>query len=312
MAAAESDLPEKYRDASVITFEHHAIKMAAKVTDRKVNSVTGDVTLTLTPFEGLFDPDSLTFSPPLIEHAAGENNGFEHRWRMLSYAFGLPNPADFPVLPGLTNDDKNVLRRYVRVCRRLAGYSAINDEVGLSWSVKRGGTPDIKLTYPTDEAFAGTSLAFRQLHSEKENASFSKVKGLLMKAIKQLPPEEQAGARDLVMRWSSARGKLMNKLLENIVATKVGKADENPAPDDFPFSYCNIDPQKLILKFNYGDVIHYSGEQESLSELLEGEANAAYHKHAVLLAITSLSHLYFGFAVLVEAAIADASEGDAK
>ena len=59
----------------------------------------------------------------------------------------------------------------------------------------------------------------------------------------------------------------------------------------------------MILTFNYGDTIHFSGEQETLSDLLETEANAAYYKHAVLLAITNLSHLYFGFAVLAEAAL---------
>jgi hypothetical protein len=126
-----------------------------------------------------------------------------------------------------------------------------------------------------------------------------------MKAIKLLPPDEQEAPKTIVAQWAKARGKLMNRLLENIVATKIGKADTHPAPDDFPFSYCNIDPQKLILTFNYGDTIHFSGEQESLSELLEVEANAAYYKHAVLLAITSLSHLYFGFAVLAEAAMGE-------
>lgn len=298
-----SDLPAKYRDAAVITFEHHAIKMAAKITASKVNPLTGDVTFTLMPFEGLVHPYPLAFDPPLIEHAVGDNNGFAHRWEMLSYAFTLPDPADFPALPGLADEDKIVLSRYVKVCRRLAGYSALNDETGLSWSVKKGGQPDIKLSFPTEEAFGGTSLAFRQLHSDDEAASFSRTKGTLMKAIKLLPPDEREAPKSIVTQWTKARGSLMNRLLENIVATKVGKADENPVPDDFPFSYCNIDPQKLILTFNYGDTIHFSGEQESLSELLEVAANAAYYKHAVLLAITSLSHLYFGFAVLAEAAM---------
>jgi hypothetical protein len=302
-----SDLPAKYRDAAVITFEHHAIKMAAKITASKVNPLTGDVTFTLMPFEGLIHPRPLAFDPPLIEHGVGENNGFVHRWEMLSYAFALPDPADFPALAGLTDVDKTVLSRYAKVCRRLAGYSALNDETGLSWSVKKGGQPDVKLSFPTEEAFGGTSLAFRQLHSDDETASFSRTKGSLMKAIKLLPPDEQEASKRIVTQWAKARGKLMNRLLEDIVATKVGAEDENPAPADFPFSYCNIDPQKLILIFNYGDTIHFSGEQESLSELLEVEANAAYYKHAVLLAITSLSHLYFGFAVLAEAAMADAS-----
>lgn len=306
MTTTTGDLPAKYRDAAVITFEHHAIKMAAKITAKNVNPLTGHVTFTLMPFHGLIHPYPLAFEPPLIEHGVGENNGFMHRWEMLNYAFALPDPADFPALAGLSDDDKTVLSRYARVCRRLAGYSGINDETGLSWSVKKGGQPDVKLSFPTEEAFGGTSLAFRQLHSDDETASFSRTKGLLMKAIKLLPPDEREAPKRIVTQWAKARGKLMNRLLENIVATKVGKADAHPAPDDFPFSYCNIDPQKLILTFNYGDTIHFSGEQESLSELLEIEANAAYHKHAVLLAITSLSHLYFGFAVLVEAAMGPA------
>ena len=95
----------------------------------------------------------------------------------------------------------------------------------------------------------------------------------------------------------------MNRLLENIVCTKVGKADPHRAPDDFPFSYCNVNPQELNLTFNYGDTIHFSGEKEKLSTLLETEQNAADYKHAVLLAITNLSHLHFGFAVLAEAAV---------
>lgn len=294
-----------YADAAVITFEHHAIKMASKITARALNPLTRDVTLTLTPFEGLIHPYPLAFEPPLIVHAVGENNGFAHRWGMLSYAFALSDPAEFPVLAGLTEQDKIVLSRYAKVCRRLAGYSALNDDGGLSWSVKNGGKPDIKLSFPTEEAFGGTSLAFRQLHSDDETASFTRVKGLLMKAIKLLPQSEQEAPKKIVTQWAKARGKLMNRLLENIVATKVGKADENPAPDDFPFSYCNIDPQKLILTFNYGDTIHFSGEQESLSELLEVEANEAYYKHSVLLGIASLSHLYFGFAVLAESAIGE-------
>jgi hypothetical protein len=36
---------------------------------------------------------------------------------------------------------------------------------------------------------------------------------------------------------------------------------------------------------------------------LDDERNQAYYKNAVLLAINGLSHLYFGFALLVEAAM---------
>lgn len=296
-----------YDEASVLTFEYHDIKMACKITDNKLNPITGTRTLKFIPYEDLMHPYPLAFDPPLIEHAVGESNGFAHHWEKLNYAFAIPDPADFRHLPGLTDEDRAVLRRYVVVCRQLAGYSALNNESGITWTVAAGGAPDVQVEFPSPEAFGGTAMAFRQLHADGEAASFSRVKGLLMKVVMSLPEAERDAAKDVVAQWASARGNLMNRLLENIVAAKVSGSDEHPAPADFPFSYCNVNPQELILTFQYGDTIHFSGEQEKLSDLLENEANAAYYKHAVLLAITNLSHLYFGFAVLVEAALGASS-----
>jgi hypothetical protein len=93
----------------------------------------------------------------------------------------------------------------------------------------------------------------------------------------------------------------MNNLLEYIVCRE---AAPQGGPDDFPYSYYNVRPESLILTFQYGDIIHFSGEQENLMALTENEVNEAYYKYAVLLAITGLSHLYFGFALLVAAALA--------
>jgi hypothetical protein len=72
---------------------------------------------------------------------------------------------------------------------------------------------------------------------------------------------------------------------------------------NFPLSYSNIRPDRLITTFRYGDVIHFSDERENLSRLTENAANDAYHRYRVLLAITGLSHLYFEFALLAEAAM---------
>lgn len=295
-----------HENAAVITFEWHDIKMAGRVTENTVNPLLGTRTMKFLPYEDTIHPYPLSFDPPLIEHAVGEHSGFAHHWEKLNYAFALPNPADFPVLAALTDDDKGVLRRYVAVCRQLAGYSALNNDGGITWTVANG-KPDIKLEFPTPEAFGGTAIAFRQLHSDDEAASFSRTKGRLMQAIKMLPVAEQEAPKSVVTQWAKARGKLMNRLLENIVCTKLGQEDTHPAPENFPFSYCNINPQELILTFNYGDTIHFSGEQAKLTALLEIDANAAYYKQAVLCAIIALSHLYFGFAVLAEAALAQSS-----
>jgi hypothetical protein len=288
-------------EGGAITLEYGDIKMACKITRSVINPFTGDRVLNYVPYEDSIHPYPLAFDPPLIEHAVGEKNGFAHHWEKLNYAFGLPDPRNFPELATLTDDDKTLLRRYAKVCRQLAGYSALNMDSGLAIHHRPNGQPDVILDFPSDEAFAGTSLAFRQLHSQQEAASFDVIKGRVMKAIKLLPDAEQDAARKVVTQWSRARAALMNRMLQNIVAEKA--APPVPKGNVFPFSYCNIEPQKLILTFQYGDVIHFSGEQENLAKLVGDERNAAYYKHAVLGAIVNLSHLYFGFALLAEAAV---------
>jgi hypothetical protein len=101
-------------------------------------------------------------------------------------------------------------------------------------------------------------------------------------------------------QWVSARGKLMNQLLETIVCRKLAPKG---GASKFPHSFHNVHPESLILTFQYGDVIHFSSERENLAALTENETNEAYYKFAVLLAISGLSHLYFGFALLVEATL---------
>jgi len=182
-------------------------------------------------------------------------------------------------------------------------------ESGMRYSKKEGGNPEITLKFPSPETFGGTSLAFRQLHSDDEPASFSRTRGRIMRAIKLLPAGEQDVLKKVVAQWAKARGALMNRTLRTIVCEMAAP----PVPPDRevpPFSYANIDPQKLILTFNYGDTIHFSEDEETnLSTLLEVEQNACYYKHSVLSVITSLSHLYFGFAVLAEAAVAETASG---
>jgi len=292
--------------AEILSFEWGDIQMLSKITNNVVHPLTGNRTFKLIPYENSVQPVELNFEPPLIEHAVGESHGFRHHWELLTYAFNLPDPAAFPALPALTDDDRRVLQRYARMCRQLAGYSALNEESGMNFSHKNGGQPEITLKFPSPEAFGGTSIAFRQLHSGEDSASFDRAKGRLMKAVKLLPAAEQEAARGVIAQWAKSRGALMNRMLQTIVCEMAAP----PVPQDRevpPFSYANIVPQKIILTFNYGDTIHFSEDEEAnLSTLLEVEQNACYYKHSVLSAITNLSHLYFGFAVLVETAMASA------
>jgi len=298
---------EDYDQAEILSFEWGDIQMLSKVTNNVVNPLTGDRTFKLIPYENSIQPYPLNFEPPLIEHAVGESHGFRHHWELLTYAFNLPDPAAFPVLPSLSDDDRRVLKRFAHVCRQLAGYSALNEESGMFYSHRKGGKSEITLKFPSAETFGGTSIAFRQLHSGDDTGSFDRAKGRIMLALKLLPESEQSAARDVVAQWAKARGALMNRMLQTIVCEMAAP----PVPSDRevpPFSYANINPQQLILTFNYGDTIHFSKDEEAnLSTLLAAEQNACYYKHSVLSSITNLSHLYFGFAVLAEAAMAGAN-----
>lgn len=293
---------EDLEAAEIVTVEWFDFVSMAKIVDKKLNPLLGTTSITMTPYQDTIHPYPLAFEPPLIEHASqAGTKGFRHRWEKLAYAFDLPDPTKFTRLPTLSDEDRLIGSRFVKVCRRLAAYSAINADSRLRL-FDHGDVSTVELDYPSDEAFSAAALAFRQLHSGNEDAPFDKVKGRLFQALKDIPASERKSANATLQQWVSARGKLMNQLLETIVCRKAAPRD---GPSDFPYSYNNIKPEELILTFQYGDVIHFSGERENLAALMEEEANEHYYKYAVLLAITGLSHLYFGFALLVEAAMSD-------
>lgn len=294
---------EQLQDAEMITMEHHDFVSLAKIVNKKRNLLLNVITLDLVPYEGTIHPYPLAFDPPLIEHATTDagRKGFHHIWEKLNFAFALPDPAQFPRLPALTDEDRVILERFVQVCRQLAGYSAINDDSRLSYKFKGSlADTEFNIDYPSEESFTAAAVRFRQLHSGREAAPFDKAKGRLSKAVQQLPEKQRSESKDILEQWKAARGKLMTELLETIVCRKA--APPNPPPD-FPLSYYNIHPEDLITTFQYGDLIHFSERRENLKALTANSTNEAYYRYAVLLAITSLSHLYFGFALLIQAAM---------
>jgi len=185
------------------------------------------------------------------------------------------------------------------MCRRLAGFSVINDDSGLSVGVDHGDDWHVRvINPPADESFLGASAAFRQLHNDGETASFTNAYNALFKVMKTLPEDQQLVIKETVPQWRAARAKLMNHTLQTLTALKAGNATL-----DNPVSYGNINPDELIRTFNYGDSLHFGDAKDHLDNLLAQPFHEAYYKYAALLSIVGLSHLYFGFSVLLNSAL---------
>lgn len=276
-----------------------SIQFLLKITKRTRNISTEMLELKTMPVENTIHPRQLGFDPPLQQFGKDGARGFRHYWEMLDYVFGLPDPSTFPVIP-LQGDDREGVLRFIEMCVRLAGFSVINDDTTLSVG-SEGGADEWHvrvLNPPADESFLGASAAFRQLHNDGEAACFTTICNTLFRLMKSLSEEQQAAIKDTVPQWRSARGKLMNHTIQTLTALKAANATL-----DNPISYGNVNPDELIRTFNYGDSLHFGSAKDHLDNLLADPFHEAYYKYGTLISIVGLSHLYFGFAVLLASAI---------
>jgi hypothetical protein len=178
-----------------------SIQFLLKITKRIVNLSQETVEIKSTPVEDAIHPRPLGFDPPLQQYSKDGAKGFRHNWEKLDHVFGLPNPYVFPRIPLLENDRQGV-ERYIKMCRRLAGFSLINDDTTLSVATDANGDWHVRVVdYPSDESFMGTSAAFRQLHNKGEPASFMNAYNALFKAMKTLTEEQHSAIRDTVLQW---------------------------------------------------------------------------------------------------------------
>ncbi|MBY6413304.1 hypothetical protein HQ346_16520 [Rhodococcus sp. BP-252] len=278
-----------------MTFEWGDMKFFMKLTRAAENPFSNSITVNAVPYEDSILPVALQFEPPLIEYSTNAD-AFRYQWQKLTYAFDLPDPASFPQF-AVEEPDSDVLTRFVEVGRRLAGYSAINGGGGLAFSSQGHGEWSVTAEHPSDEAFAGTSVFFRQLHNGGDEASYDKVKGILFKSARSLPREDFDRFKDLMSSWDDARKALMNKMLATLICEKAAPPG---SPADFPFSYSGINPSELILTYNYGDNLHWGSTRDRFVELTADPTHADYYKHSCLSAIIVLSHFYFGVADIIE------------
>ncbi|RFZ48542.1 hypothetical protein MSS2_04709 [Mycobacterium marinum] len=77
-------------------------------------------------------------------------SAFDYQWQLLTYAFKLPDPADFPQLPGeVPVQDDRLLRGFVEVYEKVAKYAVVAHKGGITlkgehgnWNVEVNETKD--------------------------------------------------------------------------------------------------------------------------------------------------------------------------
>lgn len=281
------------------------ISFVYQITGHIENTDEGTVQIKAVPIEDAIRPVELKFQPPL-ERFGQDGTGFNYHWQQLTYMFEFANPADHPMLSSaLDADERLLLSRYVQTCRHLAGYSLISSSGGVRLSgLGEHQETKIQVDLPSHEEFAGFSATFRQLHNDGEQASFGKAWQLVNKATNTagLPDETRSTANAELQKWKRARNSLKEKPAPMLVAEKL----KPNMKEDSPRPFQGVVPEMLIKTFNYGDTLHWGDQREKLAELTSGEESYAnYHKHCCVTTMMSLSHLYFGFAELVAAAIGE-------
>lgn len=299
--------PEQFADAEYLSIEwprdlnapdaSPGICLSVKMFNKSLNPFTGDAKFDYMPTEDTIHPHALSFDPPLQKFGLESATGFQRYWEKLTYIFDLPDPNTFPVV-GVNERDRPYLERFVRQSRRLAGFGLLNTNATLSARLK-GREWEVKLVDPpSDESFLAASAVFRQLHNENESASFTNACNALFKVIKLMSEDEKSAIAPIVTAWRSARGKLMNNTIQTLTIMAATNATL-----DKPISFRNINPDVLIRQFNYGDSLHFDVESGLVDLMGDDERHEAYYSYAAMVSILGLSHMYCGFAVLLDRAL---------
>ncbi|GKU39459.1 hypothetical protein [Mycobacterium montefiorense] len=261
----------------------------------------GTVQFNATTFHDSVLPVKLNFRPPLAKFGSDPST-FAYQWQLLTYAFNLPDPARFPRLPGeIPAEDMRRLKRYVHVCEKTAKYTVVAHKGGITLHGENGDWSfDIDQT--DDEQTVGFATRFRQLHhSSTGDPDFSVVINLLNKYARQFRDGRTAQRLAILDEWKKARGALMNRPLPNIVDRIVLEKDHCPNIDDVAM-YNDVNPDKLINFFNYGELIHFGKHSEEYDKLAEDPELEAIQHNNFMQSMLGLVHLYFGFSEVIRAA----------
>ncbi|MFF0226679.1 hypothetical protein [Streptomyces sp. NPDC004629] len=180
----------------------------------------------------------------------------------------------------------------------------LSSDAGIKLSVKRAEDGSQKQTltakFPPREAIRGTTVLFRQLYSNEERASYTKVRKIIGRRIHSTPDPDRDRRDEIQRRWNRAHGQLRAYLLTYMADRTVCEArgwHTGSIPN------ADAKPEALIKLFLYGDLIHWGDGAEELDQLSSDEAKHAWNTLRYLEVVAQLSHFYLGYSLLAKAAI---------
>lgn len=212
-----------------------------------------------------------------------------HWWIQLHAAFDLPGPEHLPDLDKVYSDDEQrTLRRYCTQADALAASEVLYSGIRLE---ARQESPDEELrvttTFPATEPMLGFAVLFRQMYAEKEPARFRAARKIVSAGVHRRDATDDASI-DVLRRWLAAEKSLLAERLETTALRTLRPGYPDDAADT---------PRDLIEQHFYGGDIHWDAHRDVVAGWDEFER--AFNRMEFFKALTGLTHLYIGFALVV-------------
>jgi hypothetical protein len=231
---------------------------------------------------------------------AGEESVAWH-WKFFQYVFPLKDPRAFPALPNpdWSNDGRRTLDRYVSHIRDLANATVLTAKNGYHvYMATVDSEPEITETVSARDVTVGFLTMFRQCYAAGEEASFTRVSGLLARELTRRKMDIGP-----LKAWRRAEGTLRHTHLDHLIlcqAAADGLVPQHLAEDDASHPDRAASPQQMIATVFYGDTIHW-GDQRSAIEAWSAESPviAVKRRFDALRAAVQLGHFYVGFGAVV-------------
>lgn len=240
---------------------------------------------------------------PWFPEGADATEMLDWHWRFFQFVFPLADPREFPTLTDATRteDESQLLRRYVSHARNLAETSVLSTKSGYTVSMETlGSEPEIEQKdVVANDATVGFLTMFRQCYSPQEEASFKRAYDLIGREA------HRAGIDPQTLRaWKGAHAGMRRDHLDYLIlkrASELGLVPPGVADHSKFGPQRHLDsPEQVLSTIFYGGAIHWGRHRTVVDSWDAGnELIAVQRRFDAVRTAVQLGHFYVGFAATV-------------